>query len=156
MYTDHISRKYAIEWFSAYFHLDEKIDPDVVMDDLRGLPSVEAFTKEEIQQEARSCMETYLSMASQVCLNEKQREFYRGAAAAISDFLCRLGCGNAIQDLSLRLSIGDKRVSELYAFWEGESDDPETEAWRKELTEDETAGVSLWDSHRESEKIGKE
>ena len=64
------------------------------------------MTTKEIEI-ARSNMETYLNFANSPSVGEKQQEFYRGAAAAINDLLCRIGQGDAVSDLANRLTAGD-------------------------------------------------
>ena len=108
------------------------------------------MTEKEIKI-ARNCMETYLNFASQTALSDKQREFYSGSAAAINDFLCQIGYGDTVKDLSLRLQIGDNRIEELCESWENVTNDPESQEWRENLTEEETALVEQWDSKAESQ-----
>lgn len=43
------------------------------------------------------------------------------------------------------LDVLRDREEELAWFWGNETNDPETEAWRDELTADETAMVEQWD-----------
>lgn len=108
------------------------------------------MTEKEIKI-ARNCMETYLNFVSLAALSDKQREFYSGGAAAINDFLCRIGYGNTVEDLALRLQIGDNRIEELRGSWEHETNDPESQEWREDLTEEETALVEQWDAKAESQ-----
>lgn len=39
----------------------------------------------------------------------------------------------------------EERKSELYALWGNETNDPETEEWREDLTQEEAAMVDEWD-----------
>lgn len=36
---DYIDRKVAVYWFSLYFHTGESVEPDVILEDIRSLPS---------------------------------------------------------------------------------------------------------------------
>ena len=111
------------------------------------------MTEKEIKI-VRNCMETHLNFASQAALSDKQREFYRGAAAAINDLLCHLGCGNAVMNLALRLQTGDDQIEELRWCFDNESNDPESQEWRENLTEAEADLIEQWDMRIETQ-IGK-
>lgn len=97
-------------------------------------------------------METHLNFASQAALSDKQREFYRGAVAAINDLLCHLGCGDAVMNLALRLQTGDDQIEELRWCFDNESNDPESQEWRENLTEADL--IEQWDMRIETQ-IGK-
>lgn len=108
------------------------------------------MTEKEIKI-ARNCMENHLNFASQAALSDKKREFYRGAAAAINDLLYHLGCGDAVTDLALRLQIGDDRIEELRWCFDNESNDPESQEWRENLTEVEADLIEQWDMRIETQ-----
>ena len=41
--------------------------------------------------------------------------------------------------------MNDDRKQELYAWWCAETNDPETEEWREDLSPEETSLVEQWD-----------
>ena len=43
------------------------------------------------------------------------------------------------------IKMTEERKSELYALWGNETNDPETEEWREDLTPEEATMVDEWD-----------
>lgn len=53
---------------------------------------------------ARQCIQTYIDYAAYPTIPARRRAWYAGAAAAVHDFLCRCGHGDAVDDLSKLLA----------------------------------------------------
>ena len=85
------------------------------------------MTDQEIKV-ARESMETYIGFANALKNNPKARTFYIAAATAINDFLARVGAGDFIYDLTVkipreRLHCIDCRYAEVYRRGTGDEVD---------------------------------
>lgn len=73
-------------------------------------------------------------------------------ANAIADYLMEKGEFEAAIEKDLKTKatrVSKEREKELFSLWESETNDPETEEWREELTEAESALVEAWDAKAE-------
>lgn len=73
-------------------------------------------------------------------------------ANAIADYLMEKGEFEAAIEKDLKTKatrVSKEREKELFSLWESETNAPETEEWREELTEAESALVEAWDAKAE-------